>query len=116
MDRYEKAALKLVNQIRKLQGKEELQQLLLGDTNIESSCPIANSIKGEANDTEIRFSLSSLGEIEIQTPDVVGEFINRFDEEDGENPYTHLMSKSSLADYNKRLKEEKEWEEQNKND
>jgi hypothetical protein len=111
MDKYEKAALKLVNQIRKLQGKEKLERLLVGDVGEATSCPIANSINGYADDSEIKFKLPLIGEVEINTPNLVDEFVNRFDDEYGEHPYTHLMSKASLKEYKERLKEEAEYAE-----
>jgi hypothetical protein len=110
MDKYERAALKFANRIRRIQGRELLVALPTGDTGEENSCPIANAINNGlefsvAVDT-VSFSfepeipkcvadLVELGEydglydvsVDISLPASVTEFIERFDDE----KYPHLI-------------------------
>lgn len=108
MDKYERAALKLVNRIRKLQGKEELKSLLKGETREPESCPIANSINGYADDEKISFELNKFGELSVETDNLVQEFINRFDD----NEYPHLLTGSSLEEYKEDQENEKAYNEE----
>lgn len=97
MDSYERAALKIVNKIRNLQGKESLKTLLKGNPSESESCPIANSIDGYADDEKISFKLKNFGEVSIEPDSDVLGFINKFDDEE----YPHLLSKDAFEIYEK---------------
>ncbi|HWY33965.1 MAG TPA: hypothetical protein VNX68_04920 [Nitrosopumilaceae archaeon] len=105
MDKYEKAALKLVNKIRLLQGNEELESLPLGEIGEPESCPIANGIKGYADEERIGFKLNSL-ELSLDPSALIRDFIERFDE----NEYPHLLGGYSKKEYEADLAEEQELE------
>ena len=106
MDKYEKAALKLVNKIRKLQGKAELKVLPNGDIGEVDSCPIATAIHGEADDEGLNFKIPVLGDVQIEPDDLIKEFISRFDD----YKYPNLMSKRSKKEREQELADQKEWE------
>lgn len=109
MDSYERAALKIVNKIRNLQGKESLKTLLKGNPSEPEYCPIANSIDGYADDEKISFKLKNFGEVSIEPDSDVIKFIDKFDDEE----YPHLLSKDAFELYEKG---KREIEEYNKND